>query len=267
MIYITCDIHHQSLGTGNQKFSDRTEMQCAYDFFKKIEKYNLKATYFISGKSFLEDWGSELHEISSSSLIEIGGHNWDCFSNEMYHRVCNKLLNSYNGTKSFQERDCYKTQEIIFQKTGKHLSSWRNHMYMHGKYTDQVLREAGIFFCSDGVKSGELSPSVSLGGYQNIPINIIPDHEHIYHAERTPLYVKNWVKRYDWKDDFGSDSYYINEWGNIMLNQVLDNERNGRDSLLIIHPITMYLADKYNFIDLFMNRISELQTSNISEFA
>ena len=266
MIYITSDIHHQSLNTENQKHSDKTEMECAYDFFKILEKLNMNATYFISGKSFKEDWSSNLEEISYSRNIELGGHNYDCFEKEFYHRVCNKLLKSYNGTYSFQMNDCMKTKEAIFEKTNKEISSWRNHMYMHGKYTNEVLEKCGIKTCSDGVKKGSLSPDYRTKRYMNLPINIIPDHEHIYHAERTPEYVEKWIKRYNWKDDFGSKSYDIKDWGRIFLSQILENERKVQDSLLIIHPITMYLADNYKTITEVLLRLKDFEFSTINQY-
>jgi hypothetical protein len=266
MIYLTCDIHHQSLGTGNQKYSDRTEMDCANDFLKLLEKYKLKATYFMSGLCFKEDWGSALEEIVNSSRVELGGHNMDCFKNEFYHRVCNKLFNSYNGHKAFQKRDCELTKEIIHKHTGREIDLWRNHMYMHGKHTDDVLEDCGIRICSDGVVKGDLEPNIRNKDYVNLPINIIPDHEHIYHAERTVSEVEKWVKRYSWSDDFGPESYSIEDWGTILTDQVLDKHNQGKDCLIIIHPITMYLADGYKFVESFLNIIKEMNVSKLGSY-
>jgi hypothetical protein len=266
MIYITSDIHHQSLGTENQKYSDRSEMDCAKDFLDLLNKYGLKATYFISGLSFKEDWGSSLEEIAFSNKIELGGHNWDCFKNSFYHRLCNKALNSYNGHKAFQRKDCERTKEIILKMTGRDVSIWRNHMYMHGVNTDEILSSCGINICSDGVIKGNLVPDKRLGNYINLPINILPDHEHIYHAERTVESVRKWVDRYSWRDAFGSESYYINEWASIVSEQVKEKENNGEDSLLIIHPITMYLSDKYKAVDSLLSELSEYKTAFLGDY-
>lgn len=266
MIYITCDIHHQSLQTENQKYSDKTEMECAYDFYQMLKHLGLNATYFISGKSFEENWGAHLEEISSSNTIELGGHNYDCFENELYHRVCNKLIDSYNGTYNFQTRDCLKTKNAIYKKTKKDITLWRNHMYMHGKYTNFVLEECGIKICSDGVKKGFLAPNYQTSNYMNLPINIIPDHEHIYCAERTPESVEKWIKRYNWEDDFGSESYYIQEWSHIFINQIIDNELKGIDSNVIIHPITMFLADNYVSIKKVLFALKNFEFAKLTDY-
>ncbi len=34
---------------------------------------------------------------------------------------------------------------------------------------------------------------------------------HLIHAERTPEWIDWWVKRYRWSDDFGPQSYYVDE--------------------------------------------------------
>jgi hypothetical protein len=71
----------------------------------------------------------------------------------------------------------------------------------------------------------------------------MPDHEHLYHAERTPAWVERWQRRYRWSDDFGSSSYYVEEWTDIVLDQLHRNEERGVISNMIIHPITLYLCD------------------------
>ena len=101
---------------------------------------------------------------------------------------------------------------------------WRNHMYMHGPYTEEVLSSCGIECCSDGVRAASDGPVLHRTGLWNFPLNVIPDHEHIYHAERTPEWVRRWQKRYDWSDDFGPDSYYVDEWVDRVLEGLERNE-------------------------------------------
>ena len=138
-------------------------------------------------------------------------------------------------------------------------------MYMHGKYTDQVLPECGITICSDGVKKDSNGPIEISPNYFHFPINIIPDHEHLIHAERTPEWISNWQKRYNWSDDFGPDSYYIEKWTEIVLEQLTFNENNGIISNMIIHPITMYLCDKFKCLSKILDFIQKCENSNYSE--
>ena len=79
----------------------------------------------------------------------------------------------------------------------------------------------------------------------NFPINVIPDHEHLLHAERTPEWVEWWIRRYNWSDDFGPNSYDVEEWTDIVLDGLRENEARGAVSNVIIHPITLYLCDRF----------------------
>jgi len=264
MICLTGDLHHMSLQTLNQKHCDITEMHTAKLFLRLLEKHNVKMTCFITGKSFLEEF-KEVEPIVQNQLIETGGHNYDAFKHELFHRVWNKLTKNYNGPKWYQRNDALKTIDIIKKMTGKNIQVWRNHMYMHGVNTEEILFNAGIKICSDGVQKNSFALQKHHAGIYNLPINIIPDHEHLIHAERTPQWIEAWQKRYNWRDDFGSQSYYINEWGNMVLQQLEHNEQKGLLSNVIIHPITMYLCDKFKKVDEILSYISRCNSVHMSE--
>ena len=264
MIYLTCDIHHAALKTENQNHCDISEIQTTTLMSKLLFERNIKATYFISGQSFDDEW----QELKNSVLhpnIALGGHNYNCFKPDIIHRLSNKLLNSYNGPKFYQHTDTIRTIKAIESKTNKRISLWRNHMYMHGKYTDEVLPNCGITICSDGVKKDSNGPIEIAPGYFHFPINIIPDHEHLIHAERTPEWIAWWQKRYNWSDDFGPESYYIDEWTEILLDQLAHNEKNNVISNMIIHPITMYLCDRFKSLEKILDYIASKENSNYSE--
>ena len=263
MIYLTGDLHHSSLCTGNQAHCEISEIQVAQKFLRLLEERDLPATLFVSGKSFVEEW-DDLAPICASPLIEIGGHNYSCFQRVLWHRLWNKVLGSYNGPAWCQAWDARRTIEIIRQRTGQRIRSWRNHMYMHGPYTERVLANCGIDVCSDGVRSASRGPSAHPEGILNLPINVIPDHEHLYHAERTPEWVQRWVERYDWSDDFGSASYYIDEWVEKVLEGLRENEARGALSVMIIHPITMYLCDEFAGVERILDYLAERSTEHVS---
>lgn len=265
MICLTSDLHHMSLKTGNQAHCDISEMQTSIKFLSLLEKYEVKATCFITGKSFKEEW-EDVKVITSHPLIEVGGHNFDAFEHEFLHRVWNKFTKNYNGPKFVQKNDALKTIDIIEQKVGKKIEIWRNHMYMHGANTEDVLQECGIKICSDGVKKDSNYPIEHASGIMNFPINIIPDHEHLIHAERTPQWIAKWQKRYNWSDDFGKESYYINEWADMVLEQLKQRESKGLVSNMIIHPITMYLCDRFKAVENILEYISTRQNVHMSSF-
>ena len=264
MICLTGDLHHMSLKTGNQAHCDITEMQTAVLFLKLLVKYNIKVTFFITGKSFKEEW-EDVEKIVFNHLVEVGGHNYDAFENEIIHRVWKKLTGNYNGPKWYQKRDVLKTKEIIKEKCGLDINVWRNHMYMHGENTEKILFDTGIEICSDGVKKDSKGLELHESGIYNFPITIIPDHEHLIHAERTPQWIQWWQKRYNWSDDFGSESYYIEQWGDLVLEQLKHREKQGLVSNIIIHPITMYLCDKFVVVEKILQYISTCKTAHVSE--
>jgi hypothetical protein len=243
-LFISADIHHQSLNTGNQQHSDLLELETAEIFCRLLDEVGLKYTLFFTGRCFIEHTALA-NNLSSKPNVCVGGHGWNGFQPEIFHRICNKLLGSFNGPKWYQHLDVSYTKKIIERHTGKPVKVWRNHMYMHGPYTESVLANNGITLCSDGVDSKSHKPVLHESGVMNYPLNIMPDHEHIYHAERTVEWVKRWQERYNWSDDFGCESYSIERWGEIVKSQINQAIQDDRDINMLIHPITMYLSDNF----------------------
>lgn len=264
MICLTGDLHHATLGTGNQRHCDLSEIRVAQRFLALLESAKVKATFFTPGRAFAEEW-PDLEPICRHPLVEIGGHNYSCFTPALPHRIWKKLTGNYNGPAWYQRRDALKTIAIIRQRTGRTIQCWRNHMYMHGPNTERVLHQCGIRLCSDGVKRAAKRPERHPSGILNFPINVIPDHEHLYHAERTPEWVAGWVKRYNWSDDYGSQSYDIKEWGELVLQGLQQNESEGAISNVIIHPITMYLCDRFATFEKILSFIASRKTVHMSE--
>lgn len=264
MICLTGDIHHSSLQTGNQQHCDITEIQVAQRFLSMLVEAQVKVTFFVSGKAFREEW-QDLQPIVTHPLVELGGHNWSCLTPVLWHRVSKKLTGSYNGPAWYQQREAMRTIEIARRRTGRTIRAWRNHMYMHGPHTEAVLRRCGITVCSDGVRKDAMGPELHPAGIYNFPINVIPDHEHLYHAERTPDWVERWKRRYQWSDDFGPDSYDIDTWVDLVLENLRRNEARGAVSNMIIHPITMYLCDGFKGFHRILDYLKRRETIHVQE--
>ena len=264
MICLTGDLHHSSLQTGNQQHCDITELQTARQYLDLLADAGVKVTFFISGKCFTEEPGDAV-PIAAHPLVEVGGHNFDCFQRELWHRVWNKLINSYNGPAWYQRRDARKTIDAIRSATDVRIQSWRNHMYMHGPYTERVLAQCGISVCSDGVRRDANGMTRHPAGIWDFPINVMPDHEHLYHAERTREWVAWWQKRYNWSDDYGPDSYEIEEWTDRVLDELRDHEERGVLSNMIVHPLTMYLCDRFESFKRILAFLADHKTVHVSE--
>lgn len=104
MICLTSDIHHMSLGTGNQYHTDVPEAVIATRFAARLLAQDVKGTFFISGKCIKEEW-EDIRPVCLQPNIEIGGHNYCCLTPEILHRVWHKVTKNYNGPFWFQSRD------------------------------------------------------------------------------------------------------------------------------------------------------------------
>jgi peptidoglycan/xylan/chitin deacetylase (PgdA/CDA1 family) len=259
MICLTGDIHHMSLKTGNQAHCDTTEVRVAQRYLKMLEEAKVKVTFFITGKCLAEEW-DDIKFLCDHPLVEVGGHTYTAFKPDLWHRISKKINGSYNGPAWYQRWDTRRTVDIIQRKTGKKIACWRNHMYMHGPYTEQVLYENGIKICSDGVKRDANGPMAHPTGILNFPLNVMPDHEHLYHAERTPEWVAWWVRRYNWSDDYGPQSYYIEEWTDRVCEELRQHEAAGIVSNMLIHPITLYLCDRLRSFERILEILATHET-------
>ena len=264
MICLTGDLHHRSLDTGSQRQCDLTEIQIARRYLAMLEEARVKVTFFISGKAFDEEWDN-LKPICDHPLVEVGGHTYYCFEPSLWHRAWKKINGSYNGPAWYQRWDVLKTMRIIEARCGQRIVSWRNHMYMHGPFTESVLASCGLEICSDGVSRHSSGPAPHPSGVFNFPLNVMPDHEHLYHAERTPEWVARWVRRYNWSDDYGSDSYYIEEWTERVLAELNDHEEGGLLSNMIVHPIVMHLCDRFKSFERLLAYISTRETIHVRD--
>jgi hypothetical protein len=264
MICLTGDIHHSGLRTGNQLASDVSEIELAIRAMEMVLDHDIRLTYFMTGKLTVEA-PLLCRRIGAQPSVEVGGHNYWCFQPQLLHRIWNAATGEYAGPLWLQRLDTRRTIDAIEKTVGREVKAWRNHMYMHGSHTDHVLRESGIDICSDGVDIRCPGPRQKQSGLWEFPINIIPDHEHLFHAERTPRWVRDWVHRYRWSDDFGSKSYYIDQWAEIVIRGIEENESRGRDSMMIIHPITMYLCDGFSALKRILKVIARYETGTISE--
>lgn len=154
---------------------------------------------------------------------------------------------------------------MIERATGRPVRLWRNHMYMHGPHTEEVLAGLGVRLISDGVRQDAMGPVWHPAGVLNFPINVLPDHEHLYHAERTPEWVERWRRRHRWSDDFGSESYFVDEWTDRVLDCLRRNEERGAISNMIIHPITMYLCDGFQGFQRILEYLASRETVHLGD--
>ncbi len=251
MICLTGDVHHASLMINDQKHirePESTEIRIARLYVELLEKYDVKSTLYICGRAFTEEW-ADLEPVATHPLVEIGGHMF----NARFPRECfdayGEQTGLWNGPRWYQEWDIRSNVEAVKAATGHHLVSWRAHSYKVDCNTHELLAANGIRMVSNAISPGNLWPERIGHGLVSHPMNTIPDHDHLYHAHRTPAYVEEANRRGYGADGFGTVSYTIEEWARLVLEQVERIEAEGGLATVLAHPLCMYLADKFRTLE------------------
>jgi hypothetical protein len=264
VICLTGDLHHMSLRTPDQAHGSVTEAEAGRIWAQRCRAAGVKATMYVTGRLVDEEWDALSGWLTEPGL-EVGGHTFAAFEPSLFHRVCKKLIGNYNGPAWYERRDIGKTLDVIERRTGRRPRAWRNHAYFHGRNTDRLLLEAGLTSCSDAVRPVGTAPWRQDDGLVVVPMNVIPDHEHLYHGDRTPAEVERWARRYSWCDCHGSGSFDAATWTGMVLEQVEANEKAGVVSTLLLHPLCMDVLDGFRSFDRILEVISRHETCFVSD--
>ncbi|MUV50102.1 hypothetical protein [Haloarcula sp. CBA1122] len=178
--------------------------------------------------------------------VEIGGHTWSAFRPLWLHRrVFNRLFDSIYGPKLFQRYDVYRTLQILERFLNGPIRSWRTHSYASTDATYEILSDSPVEAISD-----EKDPDARLPyrhtqyALHEVPINVITDHEHIYHGARTRESVQANIDG-GWIDPFGPESYTIEQWTKKVIDTIDEIEREGGIATLLVHPGCMKAGDDF----------------------
>lgn len=233
-VCLTGDVHHMSLETRDQEYMDRTEVEAAIEYAEIAEEYDVPVTLFVTGKAAKEE-PERVKKLAEMDHVEIGGHNYWAFDT-LVHKGWRAITGSWNGPRPFQRWEIQKTI-AAFKKLGIEITSWRNHAYRHDTHTKELLAEAGITHFSDPVEpEGEVREE---DGMTVVPINTPPDHEHVYHAFRTPEFVAD----SGFSGPFGTGSREVDGWVDWVRDRIETLVTEGRPATVLAHPACMDLAD------------------------
>ena len=86
------------------------------------------------------------------------------------------------------------------------------------------------------------------------------DHDHLYHAHRTPQFVEKQKRNWPLHNDPTVNSYYIAEWGDIVEKQVAEIEKKGGVATVLMHPLCMYLSDEFKTAERLFRFFSHYMT-------
>lgn len=247
MICLTGDVHHSSLLINDQQHIGDpalTEIRITQQYVQLLERYGVNATLYICGRCFTEEW-DDLAPVVSSQRVEVGGHMYNArFPRECFDAYGEKT-GLWNGPRWFQDWDIRRNVEVVKEKLGQQILSWRGHSYKVDSNTYDLLARNGLRVTSDAIEKSALWPERVESGIISHPINVIPDHDHLYHAHRTREYVARINAQGYGADSFGAVSYPIEEWGVLALRQVMAIEEQGGVATVLCHPLCMWLADRF----------------------
>ncbi|OQX56504.1 MAG: hypothetical protein B5M53_01130 [Candidatus Cloacimonas sp. 4484_209] len=264
MIVLTGDIHHNSLECEEKAWFSQTPAKSGLYYLQIARDYNLKVTFFITGKVAKEEPKTLIKMLEFGNL-EIGGHTYDAlrFNFGGIAKIIKRATRRSYNIGYFQKKDIEKTVKAIKTVTQKEIKIWRTHSYASDASTINILEKKGFNIISDERNSLALYP-YRIGGKRliSLPINVMPDHEHLYHGARNA----NHVKYLNWKGDcFGKESYTAEKWLDIVMKQVENIQAKGGIATLLVHPQCMDVLDRFKTFEKLCQYLSQYKSLFVSE--
>lgn len=255
MICLTGDVHHDYDGLEQRKY-DGSEVDAAKEYSEIASRHDIDITLFVTGKA-VQSEREELRTVADRENVEIGGHTWSAFRPTWLHRtVFKRLFGSIYGPKTFQRYDIRRTLRVLENFLGEPVTSWRTHAYASTDATYEILSDSPVEVISDKKKPDALSPyEYTRYALHELPINVIPDHEHIYHGARTHESVQENIDA-GWSDPFGHESYSIEQWTERVIDTIDEIEQKNGVATLLIHPGCMKVADDLHSFERICEHIS-----------
>ncbi|MFH1478069.1 MAG: hypothetical protein ABIH24_11355 [Verrucomicrobiota bacterium] len=272
MICLTGDVHHDSLKTSEQVFvksRNLSEVKIAVAYVQLCGQYKIKSTLYVTGRTLADQW-AEFSPAAVSPLVEIGGHSYGGFPAGYWEKLKARLAGratcshaSSPGSFTDQKRDVVRMMKIARRRLGKPIVSWRSHGLVRDRHTNAILAEAGIKFISDELDWRKIFPERLPEGLVSHPMNVIMDHDHVFHAHRTPEYVRRQGRPFP--NDPAAGSYSIEEWGALVEKQVLAIEQKNGLATVLMHPLCMFTADGFKTMEKLLKMFSRYKTIWASE--
>ena len=269
MICLTGDVHHRSLNTNDQRYLDYprdSEVKIACRFVRLLGQYGLKATLYVTGKTLAEEW-EDFRPIAAAEEVEIGGHTYAGLPQGRVTKLWYAMRgirppsHGYShGSRRKQRRDIVRTLDIIKRKTGRDVVAWRSHGLVHDRNTYPLLAACGVRLISDEISAVKLLPEETPEGLLSHPMNVPPDHDHVFHAHRDRRFVEKAKQRGYGADEFGCESYTIGDWGQIVKRQVAGIEEKGGVATVLMHPVCQFLADDFGTARRLLEFFSQYRT-------
>jgi len=260
-VCLTGDVHHMGMETRDQEYLDGSEVEAAVEYAEIAADHGVPVTLFCTGKC-VEEAPDLMADLAAMDHVELAGHNYWAFTTPVHDawralgKVTGGRVGSWNGPRPFQAYEIRKTI-AAFEDLGVRISSWRDHAYRHDRHTATLLADHGITHFSDAVEpTGTVHRE---GDLTVVPINTPPDHEHVYHAFRTPEFVA----ADDFEGPFGTESREPDAWAEWVLEHVADRQEAGEVATVLAHPACMQLADGFRAFEQLCVEVAAADTEAV----
>ncbi len=230
-VVLTGDVHHH-IPSADRRHARESESELAVDYARIAEAHGLNVTLFFTGLAVRND-PEDGRPLTSMDHVEIGGHGWDAFQPRWLYRPLARASGSPHGFRRWQRRLIARTCSAIERFSGAPVQSWRDHAYVHDQHTAALLAEAGIVAWSDEVDLTLTHPYVHGSGLVVLPLNTLPDHENLYHGDRTPESVPD------------GRALTAEEWLQRVLDGVDEVHGRGGTATVMAHPLCMKVLDNW----------------------
>lgn len=264
MIVLTADVHHMSLQTKDQKYLEDTEPRITETYADIAERHGLKVTLFATGKA-LEEEPSVFQRLAQREHVELGGHNYYAFQPRwLYNWIFYRILGLRNGPTAFQNWEIRSTIEQFRKTTGVRIRAWRDHAYRHDKNTYRLLADNGIEVVSDEIGPDSTGPYLHDEGIVSLPVNVMPDSDHMYHGYFTPRTTESWSLQ---RSEFSPDMMWPEHWLERVKRQVASIIKQGGTASLLVHPAPMKIAGDFEILDRLCGFLSRYESATMTEAA
>lgn len=254
MICLTGDVHHHSYRGNDTWYSPYSEARLALRYSEIAGRHGVKITLFITGKACHQE-PALIAELGRMANCELGGHTYCAFRSPL-HWLWKRLGFGITGPVFFQARDIGKTVRAIQHVTGLPLRVWRNHAYRRDQHTYTLLSNAGIDIVSDHVSATATAPERFSERLLSLPINTLPDHDHLLHGRYLPGRTK--PERLTGRMSIGG-------WLEAVRDKVAAIEDHGGIATILAHPLCMDVADGMRTFEELCGFLSRYRTGWVSE--
>jgi hypothetical protein len=237
MIFLTGDVHHTDPRMGDQALAQGwSEAQLCEPYLRYANEHSIYPTLFFTGL-VVEREGEFIASLKRRYQFEIGGHTYSANRHRHVLALSRRLLGLANGPYWLQKRDMVATIGCIRNRLGVTVVSWRNHAYRMDRNTYAIAAGLGIRQVSN-VVTGFEGNIRKMGGILEVPINTLPDHESLGH------------------DDHWRQCATPGDWVDKILEQIEYQQNRGLPSIILAHPLCMFVEDRMLAFKRLCNAIS-----------